>query len=90
MYPVDSESEDEDDFDYAGRPREFVRRGSEGYEVKPIDREGLLRQYIEDRTAAPGRYHLYVPDPPSDVENGTDDDRVPSAEKMARWQEASA
>ncbi|CDO73449.1 hypothetical protein BN946_scf185013.g84 [Trametes cinnabarina] len=55
-----SEDEDEDgddgeaNGDAVGRPREFIRRGSEGYEVRPINRETLLTQYIEDRTAQPG------------------------------------
>ncbi|OJT11197.1 hypothetical protein TRAPUB_12281 [Trametes pubescens] len=86
-YPV-SESEDEYEEDTVGQPREFVRRGSEGYEVRPIDREGMLRSYIEDRTAEPGRYHLYVPDPPSDPDSGTEaeDEKVPLSKKLEMWQ----
>ncbi|KAL7285081.1 hypothetical protein ACG7TL_000173 [Trametes sanguinea] len=92
----DSGSEDDDDDDDGGgeqnndgvgRPREFVRRGSEGYEVRPINREALLAQYIEDRTAQPGRYNLYVPDPPSEPDSGTEleDEQVPLAEKLEQW-----
>ena len=98
-YPVDSEDEDEDDDDddgrdryaHQGRPREFVRRGSEGYEARPIDREDLLRRYVEDRTAEPGRYQLYVPEPPSEPESGpeAEDEQIPLAEKLERWRGTS-
>lgn len=57
--------------------------------MKPIDREGLLRQYIEDRTARPGRYHLYAPDPPSDPDSGAEDEQVPLEEKMEMWRTSS-
>ncbi|KAM5535856.1 hypothetical protein V8D89_010474 [Ganoderma adspersum] len=96
MYPVDSEDEDDDDdgrdrYAHQGRPREFVRRGSEGYEVRPIDREDLLRRYVEDRTAEPGRYQLYVPEPPSEPESGpeAEDEQIPLAEKLERWRATS-
>ena len=101
-YPVDSASEDDDDdadddryaYAHQGHPREFVRRGSEGYEVRPIDREEMLRRYVEDRAAEPGRYHLYVPEPPSDPESGleteADDEQIPLAEKLERWRATSA
>ncbi|TBU62562.1 zf-DHHC-domain-containing protein [Dichomitus squalens] len=92
-YPVDSEDEDEQYADeHPGRRREFLRRGSEGYEVRPIDREELLKQYIVDRTAEPGRYQLYVPDPPSEPESGpeAEDEQIPLAEKLERWRATSA
>jgi len=47
----------------------FVRRGSEGYEVRPIDREQLLAEYITDRAQEDGHYSRYVPEPPSDPES---------------------
>jgi len=47
----------------------FVRRGSEGYEVRPIDREQLLAEYIADRAQEDGHYYRYVPEPPSDHES---------------------
>ncbi|KAI0673782.1 zf-DHHC-domain-containing protein [Trametes maxima] len=89
------ESDDDNDGsangDAVGRQREFVRRGSEGYEVRSIDREALLRRYVEDRTAEPGRYHLYVPDPPSDPESGTDvEDEVPLSQKLEMWRTEAA
>jgi len=37
-----------------------VRRGSEGYEVQSLDREEMLRRYIQDQVAEPGRYHVYA------------------------------
>lgn len=97
-YPVGSESEDDYDEDgyahvHQSRPREFVRRGSEGYEVRSIDREELLRRYVEDRTAEPGRYHLYVPEPPSEPESGleteAEDEQTPLAEKLEMWRVTS-
>ncbi|KAI0640069.1 palmitoyltransferase PFA4 [Trametes polyzona] len=94
-YHPDYDGDDggDDDGEYAentaGRPREFVRRGSEGYEVRQIDREALLQRYIEDRTAEPGRYHLYVPDPPSEPESGAEaeaeDENIPLSEKLEMW-----
>ena len=47
----------------------FVRRGSEGYEVRPIDREQLLAEYITDRAQEDGHYCRYVPEPSSDLES---------------------
>ena len=47
----------------------FVRRGSEGYEVRPIDREQLLAEYIADRAQEDGHYYRYVPEPPTDHES---------------------
>ena len=70
----------EDDYDYddgerfaeyekARQRMPFVRRGSEGYEVRPIDREQLLAEYITDRAQEDGHYCRYVPEPPSDPES---------------------
>lgn len=55
------------------------RRGSEGYEVRPIDREALLEQHVAETTAEPGRYHWYVPtregaETSSEEEEGEDED----------------
>lgn len=47
----------------------FVRRGSEGYEVRPIDREQLLAEYIADRAQEDGYYYRYVPEPSSNPES---------------------
>jgi hypothetical protein len=54
-----SSSESDDVDDYVG-PR--IRRGSEGYEIRPIDREETLRRFIETRGLEEGRYNVYVPE----------------------------
>jgi len=71
-----------------------VRRGSEGYEVKPIDREAVLERFIESRTHEPGRYNYYDPEPDSesDIEDIPDDDPedgIPLAEKVENWRAIS-
>lgn len=45
-----------------------ARRGSEGYEVQSIDREEILRRYIETRGEEAGRYKVYVPEPDTESE----------------------
>jgi palmitoyltransferase ZDHHC6 len=39
-----------------------VRRGSEGFEVREVNREEVLRRYIESRGEEAGRYRRYVPE----------------------------
>jgi palmitoyltransferase len=64
-----------------------VRRGSEGYEVRPAEREEILRQYLENLGEEPGRYLRYIPqvedEGESDLE-GEDDDNVPLASHARR------
>ena len=50
--PYADEDEDEDDRYYEDRPqrRRFIRRGSEGYEVRTIDREEMMRQYVDSQS----------------------------------------
>ncbi|KAI0078856.1 zf-DHHC-domain-containing protein [Panus rudis PR-1116 ss-1] len=60
--------------------RRLVRRGSEGYEVHAIDREQMLKQYVESQVSEPGRYHIYVPEPPS--ASDTEDDDAPLASRL--------
>jgi len=38
-----------------------VRRGSEGYEVRPVDREEMLRRHVQEQGLQPSRYQWYVP-----------------------------
>jgi palmitoyltransferase len=45
-----------------------MRRGSEGYEVGPINREEILMEYIQDEVGRVGRYQVYEPDTVSDHE----------------------
>jgi len=49
-------------------PQAHVRQGSEGYEVRPIDREEILRKCIEGEVEKEGRFFKYQPEPdaPSD------------------------
>ena len=58
-------------------PREGlrVRRGSEGYEVRPEEREEMLRRYLTDVGEEPDRYLRYIPQP--DSEEGDSEDDVP-------------
>jgi palmitoyltransferase ZDHHC6 len=62
----------DDDGDGAEHSAEYegemprVRRGSEGYEVRSIDREQLLAEYIAGRGHEAGHYRRYVPEPPSE------------------------
>ncbi|KAI5997945.1 palmitoyltransferase PFA4 [Pisolithus albus] len=56
------------DTDLEGYGGVKLRHGSEGYEVRPLDREDMLRRYIETQVSEEGRYHVYEPDPSSDHE----------------------
>lgn len=69
-------STDSDDYDEVRPVRK--RLGSEGYEVKPIDREEMLRQFILEQAAEDGRYNRYEPQPASESEPESD------AEALAR------
>ena len=48
--PYADEDEEEDDHYHDEGPRQFIRRGSEGYEVRSIDREEMMRQYVESQS----------------------------------------
>ncbi|KAF8899051.1 zf-DHHC-domain-containing protein [Infundibulicybe gibba] len=56
----------------------FVRRGSEGYEVRPVGREDMLSRYLRELGEEPQRYHRYIPQPLSDSE----DDDVPLSQAV--------
>lgn len=75
-----SSSEDEYD-EVPEENRRLVRRGSEGYEVQSIDREEILRRFIEGRVHEPGRYHRYEPEPTSGPDSDEDED-VPLLERV--------
>lgn len=45
-----------------------VRRGSEGYEVRSVSREQMLRQYLEGIGEDYDRYLRYIPQPDSESE----------------------
>ena len=70
------DGEDDDDgerfaeYEYEyGRRTAHVRQGSEGYEVRAIDREQLLAEYIASRADEGGHYRRYVPESPSETES---------------------
>ncbi|KAI6135556.1 DHHC palmitoyltransferase-domain-containing protein [Pisolithus croceorrhizus] len=56
------------DTDLEGHGGVKLRHGSESYEVRPLDREEMLRRYIETQVSEEGRYQVYEPDPLSDHE----------------------
>jgi len=64
-------SSDDADEEYweAPRGKTLVRRGSEGYEVRPAGREDMLKRYLEQIGETPRRYHRYIPEPDSESED---------------------
>jgi hypothetical protein len=77
--PPDDADDDDNGEKYAEYERARVRRGSEGYEVRTIDREGLLAEFIANRAQEEGRYRRYVPEPPSEPdssESGWEDEET--------------
>ncbi|KAI0783096.1 DHHC palmitoyltransferase-domain-containing protein [Abortiporus biennis] len=90
----DTSSEDDyyQDEEGGGQPRSrIVRRGSEGLEARPIDREEILRRYVDETIHEPGRYNVYVPEPLSESEEEEEQDETedsedqPLAEKVEAW-----
>lgn len=87
----DSAEEEEDDdamerWAQTDLPR--VRRGSEGYEIRPMDREEILARYVASRGAEAGRYNRYVPEPPSEPETESEEDEEqPLADKVQMWRQ---
>lgn len=82
-YPVDDSSEDEyddEDKEKQHKPKRLVRRGSEGFEVHTIDREHMLKQWIETTVEEPGRYQHYAPEPSSEE---SEEEDVPLANKIS-------
>ncbi|KAI0348281.1 zf-DHHC-domain-containing protein [Trametopsis cervina] len=89
----EEEEEDDDDDDDVplGHSRAFVRRGSEGYEVRTIDREDMLRHHVVSQMGEPGRYNVYVPDPSSESEPEVEVEAdTPVAAKVERWRASAA
>jgi ribosomal protein L40E len=50
-----------------------MRRGSEGLEVRSVDRELMLRRYVEEQAQEDGRYQRYIPEPYSDDDEEGED-----------------
>ncbi|EGO30996.1 hypothetical protein SERLADRAFT_455490 [Serpula lacrymans var. lacrymans S7.9] len=53
-----------------------VRRGSEGYEVRPVDREELLQRFLHDQNEDVDMYQRYVPEPSSDDYSDEEEDNA--------------
>ncbi|KAJ7654834.1 DHHC palmitoyltransferase-domain-containing protein [Mycena rosella] len=76
----DSADEDDDEYRYADdSSKTRVRRGSEGYEVRPGDREDMLARYLTELGETPQRYHRYIPQPDSEE---SEDDEVPLGQQL--------
>ena len=87
VVPNDPASSSEDEYDGKVGRGVRVRRGSEGFEVKPVNREEMLQRFIEGRTHEPGRYNYYNPEVSSESETEDDpDDSVPLAAKLQNRQ----
>lgn len=91
LYSGDSSSEDEPLVPGTG-PRRFIRKGPEGYEILPINREAMLRQHIEHRMQEPGRYNVYVPEPlaPDESDSENEEEEVPLTQRVETWRAESA
>lgn len=85
--PSDHESFSDEETVPSRRTGRLVRRGSEGYEVRTIDREAMLRQHVTEQMQEPGRYNIYMPDPPS--ESDDDEDTLIST-RVERWRAEAA
>ncbi|KAF5388519.1 hypothetical protein D9757_004693 [Collybiopsis confluens] len=66
----DAVSSSEDDQNHR---LERIRKGSEGLEFKPADREEMMLRYLEQIGETPGRYQRYIPQVESESENEEDD-----------------
>ncbi|KAJ7492312.1 palmitoyltransferase PFA4 [Mycena latifolia] len=76
---TDYDSSDEDDeYRYIDDSKTRVRRGSEGYEVRPGAREDMLARYLLEIGETPQRYHRYIPQPDSESES----DDVPLGQQL--------
>jgi hypothetical protein len=74
----DGEEEDSSNED-ANYDKARVRRGSEGYEVRQINREDVLQRYLEELGEKPGRYVKYMPQPDDNDRDEEEGDNVPLA-----------
>ena len=73
--------ESSDEQESAPRGKIHIRRGSEGYEVRPEGREEMLRQYLSELGEQPGRYLRYIPQPDSEESEGSLSEDVPLARR---------
>jgi palmitoyltransferase ZDHHC6 len=57
---------------YSGAVR--IRRGSEGYEVRPINREEMFQEYVQSQINEAGRYQVYEPQHEVEDDEGFEDE----------------
>ncbi|KAJ7161254.1 zf-DHHC-domain-containing protein [Mycena crocata] len=76
----DYDSDEDDEYRYTDKGKTRVRRGSEGYEVRPGAREDMLARYLLEIGETPQRYHRYIPQPDSESES----DDVPLGQQLHR------
>jgi hypothetical protein len=78
---MEYDSTDEDDeYRYTSDSKTQIRRGSEGYEVRPAAREDMLARYLLEMGETPQRYHRYIPQP--DSESESEDEDVPLGQQL--------
>lgn len=65
-----------------------VREGSEGYEVKQVDREEILRRYILSRGEEVGRYRRYAPETSSEEDDDDENSDEAGADDLPLGAEA--
>ncbi|TFK77407.1 zf-DHHC-domain-containing protein [Pluteus cervinus] len=71
-YNLDYESDSSlEEVDAPMRPR--IRRGSEGYEVRPVDRNEMLQQYLSQVGEQDHQYVRYIPQPKSEDSEGSEE-----------------
>ncbi|KAG0707434.1 DHHC palmitoyltransferase-domain-containing protein [Suillus ampliporus] len=51
-----------------------VRQGSEGYEVRPVNREQMFQEYVQNQINEVGRYQVYEPEHPLESDEDFEDD----------------
>jgi len=72
-------TDDEDEYNYTtDNSKTRVRRGSEGYEVRPGAREDMLARYLTEIGEPVQKYHRYIPQPDSESES----DDVPLGQQL--------
>lgn len=76
-HSYDSQRDDDSsDNEITPPPGHRVRRGSEGYEIRPQDRDQMLREYLESLGEQPDRYIRYIPEVEQDSETDEDEDDI--------------
>lgn len=74
-YPLQSHSAETDSDLEEEHQGLRVRRGSEGYEMRPINREEMLREYIQSEVERAERYQVYQPEDTEYTEDCGSDSR---------------